>query len=82
MDAEFPDYRKVLPQIIQGRTCSFYRVFGGCCKKRASQRLGSDSVKFEIDDEQFKIVARSPDHGESIEILDANKERRQHCHSL
>ena len=75
VDAEFPDYKKVLPKSFKARLVLSTEVFSDAVRRASiAARLGSDSVKFEIDDEQFKIVARSPDHGESIEILDANKE--------
>ncbi len=74
VDAEFPDYRKVLPKSFKARVVVPTETFLMLLKASIAARLGSDSVKFEIDDEQFKIIARSPDHGESVEVIGANKE--------
>jgi len=75
VDAEFPDYRKVLPKSFKARVVVPTETFSDAVRRASiAARLGSDSVKFEIDDEQFKIIARSPDHGESVEVIGANKE--------
>ncbi|WP_214078156.1 DNA polymerase III subunit beta [Mesotoga sp.] len=75
VDAEFPDYKKVLPKSFKARVVLPAVTFSDAVRRASiAARLGSDSVKFEINDEEFKIIARSPDHGESIEVIKTSKE--------
>lgn len=75
VDAEFPDYRRVLPKSFKTRVVLKTSAFSDAVRRASiAARLGSDSVRFDIKDESFRIIAKSPDHGEAIEQLEGNKE--------
>jgi len=75
VDAEFPDYRKVLPKAFKTRVVANTTVLSDAIRRASiAARLGSESVKIELKGESIKLIAKSPEHGESTEELDVKKE--------
>ncbi|HNR79915.1 MAG TPA: DNA polymerase III subunit beta [Mesotoga infera] len=75
VDAEFPDYKRVLPKSFKSRVRLYTSNLSDAVRRASiAARLGSDSIKLDIKDELLRIIARSPDHGEAIEEIEGKKE--------
>lgn len=75
VEADFPDYKKVLPKAFKTRVVANTSSLSDAIRRASiAARLGSDSIKIEIREDNMKLVAKSPDHGESSEELEIKKD--------
>ncbi len=75
VDADFPDYRRVLPQDYSTKVVvSRDEMLESLKRISVISKKGSEAVKFTIEDGVFEMSSRSPDLGEVIEEVDADVE--------
>ncbi len=75
VDAEFPNYKTVLPQEFRTRIVVEKNTFIEALKRVSiAARLGSETVKLEVGDEVMKVSARSSDRGEAVEEIEVKKD--------
>ncbi len=75
VDAEFPDYKKVLPKAFKTKIVVDSKDFTDAVKRTSiTARLGSESVKLEIAEDTMQLLAKSPEHGEAKEELKVKKD--------
>ncbi|MFW6121821.1 MAG: DNA polymerase III subunit beta [Petrotogales bacterium] len=75
VDAEFPDYKKVLPKAFKTKIVVDSNDFMDAVKRTSiTARLGSESVKLEIVEDTMQLLAKSPEHGEANEELKVKKD--------
>ncbi len=75
VDADFPDYRRVLPQEHTTRVVvSRDEMLESLKRVMVISKKGSEAVKFNIEGGTFEMSSRSPDLGEVIEEIDAEVE--------
>ena len=75
VDAEFPDYKKVLPKAFKTKVVVDSADFMDAVKRTSiTARLGSESVKLEIEEDRMELLAKSPEHGEAKEEITVKKD--------
>ncbi|ACM22600.1 DNA polymerase III subunit beta [Thermotoga neapolitana] len=75
VDAEFPDYRRVIPETFKTKVVVSKKSLQESLKRvMVIASKGSESVKFEIEENTMRLVSRSPDYGEVIDELEVQKE--------
>lgn len=75
IDAEFPDYKRVLPRSTTTTIAlkNIDNTLEAFKRLKTVADAGSDSVRFSING-SVKVVARCPDYGEMVEELNADHE--------
>ncbi len=75
VEADFPDYRKVLPKAFKTRVKVETRAFLDVLRRSSiAAKFGSDSIKIELVDGQIILMSSSQDHGESVDELTVEKD--------
>ncbi len=75
VDADFPDYRRVLPSHHSTKVVlSRDELLDALKRVMIIARKGSEAVKFSIEDGGLTLSSKSPDYGEVVEELDADVE--------
>ncbi len=75
VDADFPDYRRVLPESYTTRVViSRDELLDSLKRMSVMARKGSEAVKLEVEPGLIVLTSRSPDHGEAVEELEAEVE--------
>lgn len=73
VDAEFPNYKTVLPKDFRTRVVMNNDLFIEVLKRVSiAAKLGSETVKLEIRDEVMRVSARSSDRGEAVEEVEVD----------
>lgn len=75
VDADFPDYRRVLPNQYSTKVVSSREELLDALKRvMIIAKKGSEAVKFSIEDGNLMLSSKSPDYGEVVEEIDADIE--------
>ncbi|MCD6443365.1 MAG: DNA polymerase III subunit beta [Thermotogae bacterium] len=75
VDAEFPDYRRVIPSGFTTKLLVDRLALREALRRVSiTAKFGSEGVKFDIKDEIMTIESRSQDYGEAYEELEIEKE--------
>jgi DNA polymerase-3 subunit beta len=75
VDADFPDYKRVLPETYSTRiTVSRDEMLSALKRVMVISKKGSEAVKFTVENEMFEMSSRSPDYGEATEEVEAEIE--------
>ena len=75
VEAEFPNYKQVLPKEVRTKVRVNRDSFISALKRVSiAAKLGSETVKLEVEEETLRISARSSDRGEAMEELEVQKD--------
>ncbi len=75
VDADFPDYRRVLPDQYSTKvTVSREEILDALKRVMIIAKKGSEAVRFAIEDGVLTLSSKSPDYGEIVEELDVEVE--------
>lgn len=75
VDAEFPDYRRVLPSTFRTKVTVSRKDLQEALKRiMVIAKKGSDSVKLEIEENVMRLSSKSPDYGEVVDELEIQKD--------
>ncbi len=78
VDADFPDYRRVLPQDFNTRAVvSRDDVLDALKRVMVIAKRGSDAVKVTLQEGTLIMTSRSPDYGEATEEVEADVEGQE-----
>lgn len=75
VDADFPDYRRVLPPAFKTKVVvSKNELLNSLKRILVIAKKGSDAVKFDIAEGKMILSTKSPEAGEAIEEIEVQKE--------
>ncbi|AIY87999.1 MULTISPECIES: DNA polymerase III subunit beta [unclassified Thermotoga] len=75
VDAEFPDYKRVIPETFKTKVVvSRKDLMESLRRVMVIATKGSESVKFEIEENVMRLVSKSPDYGEVVDEVEVQKE--------
>ncbi len=75
VDADFPNYRRVIPEEFKTRVVVNRNILRSAVRRVSIMtRVGSETIKFGIENDGIKFSSRSADLGEAEEMIDAQVE--------
>lgn len=75
VNAEFPNYKRVIPEEFKTRVIVDRNALRAAIRRVSIlTKVGSETIKIDVDGEKMKISSRSADLGEAEEIVDVQTE--------